>query len=212
MLFACYREFIGITRQWTPTRYKRSGLRKIACFELSFLVFIVTRHQISGASPLRSAKNMQDNEWPREKKWRHLYTRSVKLRRAQQLGFEYPRLNERERLETEVLNVLFVCSMNKWRSNTAEKIYSKHPLLNTRSAGTSSKAKRKVSIADIRWSDLIILMEQKHLERIRAEFRQELKYSEMHVVEVEDRFEFMDPRLIEELQSNIDPILLIESS
>ena len=154
---------------------------------------------------------MQDNEWPREKKWRHLYTRSVKLRRAQQLGIEYPRLNEREQLETEVLNVLFVCSMNKWRSPTAEKIYGNHPLLNVRSAGTSSKAQRKITVADIRWSDLIILMEEKHRERIRSEFCQELEYRELHVLGVEDRFEFMDPRLVEELQAHIDPILLVES-
>jgi hypothetical protein len=50
---------------------------------------------------------MKAEEWPREKKWRHLYTRSLKLRRAQQLGFEYPRLNEREMLQTEILNVAF---------------------------------------------------------------------------------------------------------
>jgi predicted protein tyrosine phosphatase len=154
---------------------------------------------------------MKDNEWPREKKWRHLYTRSVKLRRAQQLGFEYPRLNEREQLETEILNVLFVCSMNKWRSPTAEKIYSNHPLLNVRSAGTSSDARRRITVGDIRWADLIILMEEKHRDRLRAECRQELQYREMHVLGVEDRFEFMDPRLVEELQAHIDPILLVEN-
>lgn len=154
---------------------------------------------------------MKDIEWPREKKWRHLYTRSVKVRRAQQLGFDYPRLNERERLETEVLNVLFVCTMNKWRSPTAEKIYENHPLLNVRSAGTSSKAQRRILAGDVRWSDLIILMEEKHRERIRSEFRQELEYREMHVLGLEDRFQFMDPRLIEELQAHIDPILLVES-
>jgi len=154
---------------------------------------------------------MKNDEWPREKKWRHLYTRSVKVRRAQQLGFEYPRLNEGERLETEVLNVLFVCTMNKWRSLTAEKIYKDHPLLDVRSAGTSSKARRKISVNDLRWSDIIIFMEDKHSERIRAEFRQEVQYHEMHTLGVEDRFQFMDPELIEELQSHIDPILQVEN-
>jgi len=154
---------------------------------------------------------MKDDEWPREKKWRHLYTRGVKVRRAQQLGFEYPRLNERERLETEVLNVIFVCTMNKWRSPTAEKIYKYHPLLNVRSAGTSSKARRSISVHDLRWSDIIIFMEEKHSERIRAEFRQEVEYREMHILGIEDRFQFMDPELIQELQMCIDPILLVES-
>lgn len=154
---------------------------------------------------------MNDNVWPREKKWRHLYARSFKVRRAQQLGFEYPRLSDQEQIETEVLNVLFVCTMNKWRSPTAEKIYKKHPLLNVRSAGTSSKARRKISIGDVRWADLIILMEEKHCERIRAEFRQEIDFCELHVLDVEDRFQFMDPQLVAELMDNIDPILLVES-
>ena len=154
---------------------------------------------------------MEPYEWPREKKWRHLYTRSVKVRRAHQLGFEYPRLTVRELLETEILNVLFVCSMNKWRSPTAEKIYGNHTLLNVRSAGTSTKAKRKITVSDIRWSDLIILMEEKHKERVMADFRQEVKHTEIYVLNVEDRFEYMDPRLVEELQSHIDPILLVDS-
>ncbi|MEM1443030.1 MAG: phosphotyrosine protein phosphatase [Verrucomicrobiota bacterium] len=118
--------------------------------------------------------------------------------------------DELEREPTEIVNVLFICSMNKWRSRTAEKIYSKHPLLNVRSAGTSSKARRRVSQADIRWCDLIIFMEEKHCERIRAEFRQEVAYCEMHVLGVEDRYEFMDPRLVEELKAAIDPVLLPE--
>ena len=153
---------------------------------------------------------MQDFEWPKEKKWRHLYTRSVKMRRAHQLGFEYPKLSDRERLETEILNVLFLCSMNQWRSPTAEKLYRNHPLLNVRSAGTSSKAQRVVSVGDIRWADLILVMEEKHRERVRSKFRQELKNKEIHVLDVEDRFTFMDPRLVEELQMQIDPILLVE--
>jgi predicted protein tyrosine phosphatase len=154
---------------------------------------------------------MKADEWPREKKWRHLYTRSVKLRRAQQLGFEYPRLNEREMLQTEILNVLFVCTMNKWRSPTAEKIYAKHPLLECRSAGTSSKAKHPITVGDIRWADMIIVMEDKHSDRIMADFRDELRYKEIHVLGFEDRFKFMDPDLIEELRSALDPLLLVES-
>lgn len=156
-------------------------------------------------------KCMTADEWPREKKWRHLYTRSVKVRRAQQLGFEYPRLNARERLETEVLNVLFVCSMNKWRSPTAEKIYRKHPLLACRSAGTSSKAKHRLTVSDIRWADLIVVMEQKHHDRIAANFRDEARFKEVHVLEVEDRYKYMDPELVSELRFALDPILLVES-
>ena len=33
------------------TRYKRRGFRKITCFDVRFLICIVAKHQISGASP-----------------------------------------------------------------------------------------------------------------------------------------------------------------
>ncbi|MES2462668.1 MAG: hypothetical protein V4671_18965 [Armatimonadota bacterium] len=153
---------------------------------------------------------MPIDPWPREKKWSHLYTRSVKVRRAQQLGFEYPRFNERELLQTEILNVLFVCSMNKWRSPTAEHLYAKHPLLACRSAGTSSKARHPLTVADIRWADLIVVMEAKHKNRMLAEFRDELQFKEMQVLELEDRYQYMDPELVEVLRAALDPLLLVE--
>lgn len=133
------------------------------------------------------------------------------MKRAEQLGFKYPRVNDRETINAEILNVLFVCSMNKWRSPTAEKIYQMHPLVNCRSAGTSSKARHSLTIGDIHWSDLIVVMEQKHYERIAATYRDALRYKEIEVLDVKDRYKYMDPELVEELRLVLDPILLVES-
>jgi len=152
---------------------------------------------------------MGADNWPRETKWRHLYARSVKVKRSEQLGFEYPRLSDQEHIETEKLNVLFICSMNQWRSPTAEEVYKKHPLLNCRSAGTSKKARKKVGVSEILWADLIILMEDKHYDRLDADFRNELQHKETHVLEIEDNYRYMDEELIEELQYSLDPILLV---
>jgi predicted protein tyrosine phosphatase len=44
-----------------------------------------------------------------------------------------------------------------------------------------------------------------------ADFRDELRYKEIHVLGLEDRFKFMEPDLIEELRSALDPLLLVES-
>jgi len=119
-------------------------------------------------------------------------------------------VNEEGECERSEFNVLFVCSMNQWRSPTAERIYQKYALLNCRSAGTSQKARRTIGVADLRWADLIIVMEQKHLERLRADFRSEIRHHEIHVLEVEDRYQFMDPELVKELRSVLDPILTEE--
>ncbi|NII84084.1 hypothetical protein [Pedobacter sp. SG918] len=43
------------------------------------------------------------------------------------------------------MNILFVCSRNKWRSATAENIYKNHPDHQVRSAGTAPSARIKIS-------------------------------------------------------------------
>ena len=107
----------------------------------------------------------------------------------------------------EFRNILFICSRNQWRSPTAEAIYSAHQHLHVRSAGTSSKARRRLSVKDIRWADLIIVMEEKHRQRIRAEFRDEVRYKAIEVLAIEDRYQFMDPELIDEIRAVVDSLL-----
>ncbi len=146
-------------------------------------------------------------EWPKEKRWKDLYLRSEKLHRAKQLGIDYPIKNQQQKLESESINVLFVCSMNKWRSPTAEKIYSKKPLLNTRSAGTSSKARHHITHMDIKWADVVFVMESKHKQRLVADHPEAMRYLDVHVLEIEDNYKFMDQELIDELHAAIDSIL-----
>ncbi|MCF3651514.1 low molecular weight protein tyrosine phosphatase family protein [Synoicihabitans lomoniglobus] len=107
----------------------------------------------------------------------------------------------------EPLHLLFICSKNQWRSTTAEKIYREHPQIKTRSAGTSAKARHTVSTADIQWADLILVMERKHIQRLRASFPAAVKFKDLRVLEIEDRYRFMDPQLVIEIQSAVDPIL-----
>ncbi|MEM9246455.1 MAG: phosphotyrosine protein phosphatase [Cyanobacteria bacterium P01_F01_bin.153] len=116
-------------------------------------------------------------------------------------------MSQRQKLASETINVLFVCSMNKWRSPTAEKLYRNKPLVNVRSAGTSSKAKRHISSKDLKWADLVITMESKHTQRLRADFPEFMRHKEVHTLEVEDRYEYMHPELVEELKAAIAPIL-----
>jgi predicted protein tyrosine phosphatase len=142
----------------------------------------------------------------REKNWKLLYLRSDKLHRAQQLGFEYP-IGRELQILSESLNVLFVCSRNQWRSPTAENMYKNRSMLQVRSAGTSTSARRKVSATDIKWADVIIVMEDKHRSRILAEYPGESKYKEMHVLNIEDNYKYMDKELIAELIELVDPII-----
>ena len=94
-------------------------------------------------------------------------------------------------------NVLFICSRNQWRSPTAETVWRKHPEISVRSAGTSPNARKTVGPADVRWADVIIVMEQKHKNRLVAEFTRLLDHKPIHVLEIPDEYKYMDPELVE---------------
>lgn len=147
---------------------------------------------------------MSQDIWPREKKWKLLVGRSRKVRRAKQLGFLYPR---KDLMESESLNLLFVCSMNQWRSPTAEKIFAGKPLVLARSRGTSRKARRTVTGADLTWADIVFVMEDKHRRRLEADFPGHLAHKELHVLDIPDEYKFMDPSLVEEIRTSVDAIL-----
>lgn len=105
------------------------------------------------------------------------------------------------------LSVLFVCSMNQWRSPTAEQIYRDHPAVNSRSAGTNKGARRAVTPELLEWADLVLVMEQKHLKRLREQFPDSMQSKPAAVLDIPDLYRYMDPNLIRELQSSVDPIL-----
>ena len=94
------------------------------------------------------------------------------------------------------MNLLFVCSKNQWRSPTAEAIYRNRADLNVRSAGTSATARRSVNAGDIRWAEHILVMEHKHKERLKEKFAVELGRKKIHVLDIPDDFQFMDPDLV----------------
>ena len=150
---------------------------------------------------------------PREKRWKDLYARSVKLGRAQQLGIDYPRRTdavlERDAIVSNdtVLNVLFVCSRNQWRSPTAEQVFRNHPGVSARSAGTSPNARKHVSVEDVRWADLILVMEEKHKSRLAAEFTRLLVGKRIHVLDIPDEYKYMDPELVQQLKESVEPLL-----
>lgn len=104
-------------------------------------------------------------------------------------------------------NFLFICSRNKWRSPTAEKIWQRSNIINTRSAGTSPNAKRVVSVKDVEWADVIFVMEEKHKNRLKAKFTRLLDFKEIVVLDVPDDFGFMDKELVELLEDLMAPYL-----
>ena len=104
-------------------------------------------------------------------------------------------------------NMLFICSRNQWRSPTAETVWRKHPDISVRSAGTSPSARRTVSAVDIHWADVIVVMEQKHKNRLVAEFTRLLEHKPIHVLDIPDEYKYMDPELVEMLEESVGSYL-----
>ena len=110
-------------------------------------------------------------------------------------------------LNSAPVKILFVCSMNQWRSPTAERIYSNHQHVVARSCGTNRGARVSVSSKLIQWADVIIVMEQKHKNRLLANFPGDTKFKTIHVLDIPDDYQFMDDDLIKEIESAVAPII-----
>ncbi|MBC7685937.1 MAG: phosphotyrosine protein phosphatase [Bdellovibrionales bacterium] len=97
--------------------------------------------------------------------------------------------------------------MNQWRSPTAEQMYRKHPMLSVRSAGTKANARRRVSADDIHWADAILVMEEKHKSRLKADFGSALGSTLIYVLDIPDDYKFMDAELVEQLEQCVHSVL-----
>jgi predicted protein tyrosine phosphatase len=107
------------------------------------------------------------------------------------------------------MNVLFICSRNKWRSRTAETICKNTQGHAFRSAGTENNARIQVTQKLILWSDIIFVMEKKHRDRLQEKFREALSEKEVIVLDIPDEYPYMHPELIEILKASVSPYLMI---
>jgi len=99
--------------------------------------------------------------------------------------------------------LLFVCSQNRFRSLTAEQIFSGIPGIQVRSVGTQPDARIVVSEGHIGWADIIFLMEKSHLNRLRRKFPEALREKHTVTLLIPDEYEFMQPELIDELHAKV---------
>lgn len=102
------------------------------------------------------------------------------------------------------MNLLFVCTKNKWRSPTAERIYANYPHINTRSAGISRSARKQITAVDIKWSDIIFVMENKHKLYIYQQFLNQLNDRPVIVLDIPDDYQYMDEELVIWLSEAVD--------
>jgi protein-tyrosine phosphatase len=105
------------------------------------------------------------------------------------------------------MNILFVCSRNRWRSPTAEAIFKTSQVHIVKSAGTESSARIKLTAKLIAWADIIFAMEKRHKQRLIENFAHETERKEIVVLNIPDEYQYMDEELIESIKSSVSPYL-----
>lgn len=101
------------------------------------------------------------------------------------------------------IKILFVCSQNRWRSLTAEKIFQGVNGYEVRSAGTEDHARIKITEGHVGWADIIFVMEKKHARRIQDKFRSSLLNKRMICLNIPDDYQYMDEDLVGLLESSV---------
>lgn len=107
------------------------------------------------------------------------------------------------------IKLLFVCSRNKWRSLTAETIYKDLNGYNVKSVGTEKNARIKITGGHIGWADIILVMEKKHLRRLKEKYKSELDEKNIICLNIADDYKYMDEDLIDLLNSKVSEYIEI---
>jgi predicted protein tyrosine phosphatase len=104
-------------------------------------------------------------------------------------------------------HILFICSMNRWRSPTAEQIFCEHPGIECASAGVNRGAENPLTPELVEWADLIFVMEQNHKAKLTSDFKPWLRGKRVICLNIPDNYQFMDPALVKRLRAKVDGFL-----
>lgn len=104
------------------------------------------------------------------------------------------------------MNILFVCSRNKWRSRTAETIFKNNGLHQIKSAGTENNAKIRLTQNILNWADRVYVMERKHKEKVLNKYNTESLKEKVEILDIEDDYKYMDDELVEILKLKLNDI------
>lgn len=108
------------------------------------------------------------------------------------------------------LNILFICTVNRMRSATAERIYAGDERFNVDSAGTDKTAAVQVDEYQLEWADYVIVMEKMHRNKIRQMFPELYQKKRIICLYIPDEYDFMEPALIDLLQRKFEQVYRTE--
>ncbi len=99
--------------------------------------------------------------------------------------------------------ILFVCSYNRLRSPTAEKLYESRLDLEVKSAGLDPQSKQPLSRELLKWADRVFVFEKRHRNQIQKLFKDLYARKRIECLYIPDAYEYMDPELIALLRTKL---------
>jgi predicted protein tyrosine phosphatase len=102
---------------------------------------------------------------------------------------------------------LFVCSQNRFRSPTAEQVFSTHSGVECSSAGTNHDADNPLTPELVQWADIIFVMETTHRTKLNSRFGSYLKNKHVVCLDIPDEYQYMDPELVRLLRARVSSFL-----
>jgi predicted protein tyrosine phosphatase len=103
--------------------------------------------------------------------------------------------------------VLFLCSRHRLRSPTAAEVFRAWPHLDVDSAGLADDAETRLSADQLDWAELIVVMEAAHRRRLQRRYAAKLRGKRVVCLDIPDRYDFMQPELVELLLKKAGPLL-----
>ena len=99
---------------------------------------------------------------------------------------------------------LFICGKARIRSPTAADFARERWGIETDFAGLSNDADEKLSQEQIAWADVIFVMQRRQRARLNALFGPALRGRKLVVLDVPDRFGYMDDDLVALLEQRLE--------
>lgn len=106
-----------------------------------------------------------------------------------------------------MIRALFICSRNRLRSPTAERVFAQWPGVETDSAGLAPDAEVRVSAEQLDWATLIFVMEKSQRSKLTRQYRQVLAGKRVICLDIPDDYAYMQPELISLLQRKVPALL-----
>ncbi len=104
-------------------------------------------------------------------------------------------------------HVLFLCSRNRRRSPTAERVFAAWPGVETASAGLAPDAEEVLTAEALEGVDLVLVMERAHRARLQRRFGAHLGAARVACLDIPDDYAFLDPALVALLEARAGPHL-----